>query len=139
MVILVTGAMGFIGSHVVDALTVLGHECVATSHRTALDLGDAVSIEHVSVADRDAMVGIGERHAIDGIVHLADPALARLDDPEDCGDASREPSFHSSRGQSAHGAPADLDITRLQAATGFAPEYDLDQAIADYVTFLTRD
>jgi uncharacterized protein YbjT (DUF2867 family) len=97
MVIPVTGAMGFIGSHVVDALTVLGHECVATSHRTALDLGDAVSIEHVSVADRDAMVGIGERHAIDGIVHLADPALARLDDPEDCGDASREPSFHSSR------------------------------------------
>jgi UDP-glucose 4-epimerase len=81
MVILVTGGMGFIGSHTVQALADLGHGCVVTSHRTTLELGDAVSVEHVDVADRDAMVGLGERHAIGGIVHLADPALAHLGDP----------------------------------------------------------
>jgi UDP-glucose 4-epimerase len=87
MVILVTGAMGFIGSHTVRALTELGHRCVATSHRTSRNLGDGVSIEHLSVADRDGMVGLGERHAIGGIVHLADPALAHLGTP--AGDPAR--------------------------------------------------
>ena len=81
MVILVTGGMGFIGSHAVEALADLGHRCVVTSHRRTRDLGDTISIEQVNVADRDAMVGLGERHAIGGIVHLADPALAHLGDP----------------------------------------------------------
>ena len=81
MVILVTGGMGFIGSHTVQALTDLGHGCVVTSQRTARDLGDTVAIEHVNVADRDEMARLGERHEIGGIVHLADPALAHLGDP----------------------------------------------------------
>jgi UDP-glucose 4-epimerase len=81
MVILVTGGTGFIGSHTVRALTDLGHRCVVTSRRTARDLGDTVSSEQVDVADRGAMVGLGERHPIGGIVHLADPALAHLRDP----------------------------------------------------------
>jgi UDP-glucose 4-epimerase len=81
MVILVTGGMGFVGSQTVQALGDLGHRCVVTSHRSTRDLGESVSIEHVDVADRDAMVGLGRRHAIGGIVHLADPALAHLGDP----------------------------------------------------------
>ena len=80
MVILVTGGMGFIGSHTAHALADLGHGCVVTSRRTTRDLGDTISIEQVDVGDRDAMVGLGERHAIGGIVHLADPALAHLGD-----------------------------------------------------------
>lgn len=78
MVILVTGAMGFIGSHTVCALRKLGHRCVAASHRTRRDMGDDVFVERVDVTDRDAMAALGERHAIEGIVHLADPALAHL-------------------------------------------------------------
>jgi UDP-glucose 4-epimerase len=81
MVILVTGAMGFIGSHTVQALADLGHECVATCHRTTCDLGPGISIEQVDIADRDAMLALGERYAIEGIIHLADPALAHLSDP----------------------------------------------------------
>jgi UDP-glucose 4-epimerase len=81
VVILVTGGMGFIGSHTVQALTDLGHSCVVTSRRTTRDLGDNVAIEHVDVADRDEMVRLGGRYEIGGIVHLADPALAHLGDP----------------------------------------------------------
>ena len=81
MVTLVTGGMGFIGSHTAQALTDLGHGCVVTSHRTTRDLGDHISVERLDVTDRDAMVALGERHAIGGIVHLADPALAHLGDP----------------------------------------------------------
>jgi UDP-glucose 4-epimerase len=80
VVTLVTGGMGFIGSHTAQALADLGHGCMVTSHSTTRDLGDAISIEQVNVADRDAMLGLGERHAIGGIVHLADPALAHLAD-----------------------------------------------------------
>jgi UDP-glucose 4-epimerase len=80
MVILVTGAMGFIGSHTVQALVDLGHECVATSHRTTRELGAGISIEHVNAADHDAMLALGERYPIDGIIHLADPSLAHLSD-----------------------------------------------------------
>lgn len=80
MVILVTGGMGFVGSHTAQALAGLGHACVVTSHRTSLDLGESVVVEQVDVADRDAMLALRERHAIGGIVHLADPALAHLGD-----------------------------------------------------------
>ena len=81
MVILVTGAMGFIGSHTVQALADLGHDCVATSHRTTRDLGAGITTEHVDIADHDAMRALGERYPIEGIIHLADPALTHLSDP----------------------------------------------------------
>ena len=81
MVILVTGGMGFIGSHTAQALTDLGHSCVVTSHRSTNELDDTISSERVDVAERKAMLGLGERQVIDGIVHLADPALAHLGDP----------------------------------------------------------
>jgi UDP-glucose 4-epimerase len=73
--------MGFVGSHTVQALADLGHDCVATSHRTTRALGTGISIEHVNVADHDTMLALGEKYAIDGIIHLADPALAHLGDP----------------------------------------------------------
>jgi UDP-glucose 4-epimerase len=82
MVTLVTGGMGFIGSHTVQALRDLGHDCVATSHRNTRNVGDSVSVEPVNVADRDAMLALADRHEIRGIVHLADPALAHLNDPD---------------------------------------------------------
>jgi UDP-glucose 4-epimerase len=81
MVILVSGGTGFIGSHTAQALVDLGHDCVVTGRRSTGDLDGSISFERVDVADREAMLGIGERHAIGGIIHLADPALAHLGDP----------------------------------------------------------
>lgn len=73
--ILVTGGMGFIGSHTVRALLDLGESCVLVQRRAAevpADLaGEHVAIEQADTGDLSALLDIGARHEITGIVHLA--------------------------------------------------------------------
>lgn len=83
--ILVTGGFGFIGSHTARALTDLGEMCVLTRHHNAerprvLDeiVGTSAIVERVDVSDREAVLALGRRHHISGIVHLADPAVASV-------------------------------------------------------------
>ncbi|WP_327174435.1 NAD(P)-dependent oxidoreductase [Streptomyces sp. NBC_01335] len=73
--ILVTGGFGFIGSHTVRALIDQGEECVVVQ-RAARELpavldGERVPVEQADVTDLDALLAIGRRHDITGIVHLA--------------------------------------------------------------------
>lgn len=42
-------------------------------------------------------------------------------------------------GRRPNGAVAYLDTTRLKADTRFNPQYDLDRAVADYVSWITND
>ncbi|MFJ7077822.1 NAD-dependent epimerase/dehydratase family protein [Streptomyces sp. NPDC098781] len=73
--ILVTGGLGFIGSHTVRALLDQGEECVVVQRRPrelpAVLAGARVAVERADVTDRDALLAIGRRHDITGIVHLA--------------------------------------------------------------------
>ncbi|WP_030923636.1 NAD-dependent epimerase/dehydratase family protein [Streptomyces sp. NRRL B-24720] len=73
--ILVTGGFGFIGSHTVRALLDLGEDCVVVQRRArelpGVLAGARVEVEQADVADRDALLAIGRRHDITGIVHLA--------------------------------------------------------------------
>ena len=76
--ILITGGLGFIGPHAARALLDRGESCVLTRRDSsrvpeflASELGHRVFIEPVDLADRDALLALGERHAITGIVHLA--------------------------------------------------------------------
>ena len=84
--ILVTGGLGFIGSHTARALTDLGETCVLTRHSNAeippvlagiVGPGAAV-VERVDIEDTEALIALGEAYDITGIVHLADPAIARV-------------------------------------------------------------
>ena len=73
--ILITGGLGFIGSHTARALLDLGERCVLVQRRSAplpSTLADAdVVVEQADIADLAALREIGERHRITGIVHLA--------------------------------------------------------------------
>jgi UDP-glucose 4-epimerase len=84
--ILVTGGLGFIGSHTAHALTDLDETCVLTCHSnhemTPVVAGlvgtNAAVVEQVDVEDTRALVALGEVHPITGIIHLADPAVSRV-------------------------------------------------------------
>ncbi|WP_460021781.1 NAD-dependent epimerase/dehydratase family protein [Kineosporia succinea] len=72
--ILVTGGLGFIGSHTVRALTDAGQECVLLQRRSP-ELPDhlaglPVHVVQADAADLDALLAVGEKHPITGIVHL---------------------------------------------------------------------
>jgi UDP-glucose 4-epimerase len=76
--ILITGGLGFIGSHTTRALLDLGESCVLVQRRAPVvpgaladELGRRVCVEQADIADRRAFLEIGTRHKITGIVHLA--------------------------------------------------------------------
>lgn len=81
--ILITGGLGFIGPHAARALLDRGESCVLTRRHNsrvpeflASELDRRVFVEQVDLTDHEALLGLGERHAITGIVHLAASAFA---------------------------------------------------------------
>jgi UDP-glucose 4-epimerase len=76
--ILITGGLGSIGSHTARALLDLGESVVLTAHRST-ELPDhlagepdgRVVVEPLDITDAAALLDIGRRHEITGIVHLA--------------------------------------------------------------------
>lgn len=83
--ILITGGLGFIGSHTTRALLDLGERCVVTQHHATEvpdflrpHRGARLIVEPLDVEDAAGLRRIGERHQITGIVHLADPAVYRV-------------------------------------------------------------
>jgi UDP-glucose 4-epimerase len=76
--ILITGGLGFIGSHTARALLDLGEPCVLVQRRAAVvpdafagEAGRRLFVEQADLADPAALREIGMRHQITGIVHLA--------------------------------------------------------------------
>jgi UDP-glucose 4-epimerase len=76
--ILITGGLGSIGSHTARALLDLGESVVLTAHRStqlpeylADEPGGRVVVEPLDTTDEATFLGIGKRHEITGIVHLA--------------------------------------------------------------------
>lgn len=76
--ILITGGLGFIGSHTARALLDLGESCVLTQRRAsepnallAEEIGKRVFLEQVDVTDGEALIDVCELHQATGIIHLA--------------------------------------------------------------------
>ncbi|MFI7470424.1 NAD-dependent epimerase/dehydratase family protein [Nonomuraea sp. NPDC049646] len=76
--ILITGGLGFIGTHTARALLDLGESVVLVQRRApevpASLAGEAegrLVVERADLTDRAALLALGDRHKITGIVHLA--------------------------------------------------------------------
>jgi UDP-glucose 4-epimerase len=72
---LITGGLGFIGTHTARAFADLGEPCVLVQRRHAelpAELAGAdVVVEQADIIDLEALLDVGKRHTITGIVHLA--------------------------------------------------------------------
>ncbi|HEV7652660.1 MAG TPA: NAD(P)-dependent oxidoreductase [Actinophytocola sp.] len=76
---LITGGLGFIGTHTARALLDLGEPCVLVQRRQAEvpaelaggDVGGDVVVEQADIIDLPALLDVGKRHRITGVVHLA--------------------------------------------------------------------
>jgi UDP-glucose 4-epimerase len=69
--ILITGGLGFIGTHTARALLDLGESCVLAQRRSADDPPVPAEVVQVDIADLAGLRAVGDQHKITGIVHLA--------------------------------------------------------------------
>jgi UDP-glucose 4-epimerase len=83
--ILITGGLGFIGTHTARALLDLGESCVLVQRRAATAVPAVLAAEHgtrlfveqadlADPAERGRLHEIGVRHGVTGVVHLAGSA-----------------------------------------------------------------
>jgi UDP-glucose 4-epimerase len=84
--ILVTGALGFIGAHTTRALIDAGQTVVAACHKstTAPDflapkVGKTLILEQVDLLSIDALRHLAANYGVESILHLAAPPLGALD------------------------------------------------------------
>ena len=80
---LLIGGMGFIGLHTARACLDAGQDVVLTYHQNRrepdflkADLGTRAKVERMDVLDAANVADVIKRHAVDGVVYLAVPALA---------------------------------------------------------------
>lgn len=82
MRVLVTGANGFVGPHLIEALVAAGHDVIGTGSQGKGELPKGVKLVTLDLTDR-AQVDTLDFKAIDGVIHLAGLAAVgpSFDDP----------------------------------------------------------
>ena len=90
MTTIVTGGLGFIGSHTVRAFAEAGERVVATSYENTRVpsflqpyVGNSLTIEQCDLDEPGSLEAVARKHGADGIVHLALHRRASADPGED--------------------------------------------------------
>ena len=90
MTTIVTGGLGFIGSHTVRAFAEAGEQVVATSYENTRVpsflqpyVGNSLTIEQCDLDEPGSLEAVARKHGADGIVHLALHRRASADPGED--------------------------------------------------------
>ena len=118
--ILITGGLGFIGSHTARALLDHGESCVLVQRRAAVgpsaltsEVSERVVVEQADITDRETFLEIGRRHRITGIVHLAGsaPWPPGSDDPVDSARSAIESLLNVVQ------AASEWGVTRVSVAS----------------------
>src|SRR6476660_8549171 len=71
MKVFVTGANGFVGKHLISALSQRGHEVFAGMRQTMCDVPPSVKVYHYSLLHDEELYRLLKDIQPDGIIHLA--------------------------------------------------------------------
>ena len=90
MTVLITGGMGFIGLHTIEAFLNAGENVIATYRETwrvpsflTAHMGGRLNFEQVDIGEPGALLALANKHHVDGIVHMAIHGTAQTDPGED--------------------------------------------------------
>lgn len=127
MTVLITGGMGFIGLHTVEAFLYAGDDVVATYRETwrmpsflESHLGKGLTFEQADISEAGVVLGLAKKHNVDGIVHLAIHGQAQQD-------AGADLRLNMDKISLLLDAARDADVRRVSLASSAAPYFGVPE------------
>jgi UDP-glucose 4-epimerase len=125
MAILITGGMGFIGLHTIEAFLDAGEEVIATYRQTwrlpsflEARVGKGLTWEQADIGEPGALLALANKHKIDGIVHMAIHGQAQPD-------AGSDLRINMDKLSLLLDASRDAGVRRVSLASSSAPYFGL--------------
>ena len=127
MTVLITGGMGFIGLHTVEAFLNAGDTVVATYRETwrlpsflEARIGDGLTFEQADIGKPGALLVLANKHNVDGIVHMAIHGQAQPD-------AGSDLRINMDKLSLLLDASRDAGVRRVSLASSSAPYFGVPQ------------
>jgi UDP-glucose 4-epimerase len=127
MTVLITGGMGFIGLHTVEAFLNAGDTVVATYRETwrvpsflEARVGDGLTFEQADIGEPGALLALANKHNVDGIVHMAIHGQAQPD-------AGSDLRINMDKLSLLLDASRDAGVRRVSLASSSAPYFGVPE------------
>jgi UDP-glucose 4-epimerase len=127
MTVLITGGMGFIGLHTVEAFLDAGDEVVATYRETwrmpsflEARVGHGLTYEQADIGEPGVVHALANKHKVDGIVHMAIHGQAQPD-------AGSDLRINMDKLSLLLDASRDAGVRRISLASSSAPYFGVPE------------